>query len=724
MTTPSETAYHRRPVLIAAGLVLMTLIVFWPVHTADFFNYDDPEFVTQNPLVVEGLKPDHLYQVWTSFLMGLWAPVTWTSYLVDVELFGMNPGPMHVVNVLWHMISVVLLFSILHRATGALWRSALVAALFAIHPLRIESVAWIAERKDVLSVCFGLATIRAYMAYVQTSRLLPYLLAMVFFLLCLLSKAMLVTLPCVLLLIDYWPLDRWRRGNIRRLIVEKVPFLTMTVLFCILTVIAHNQYGAVSLELPLTERLTHTIIAYIWYIMKLWWPTGLTFFYPYTDALHTWPNLIGAALLLIGITLAALKYARTRPYLIIGWLWFLGTLVPAIGIVQAGMQAWADRYMYFPMIGLLIMIIWPLADLVTQRRVKPAIPAVLTGIVLVGFMFMARTQLATWQNTETAARHALEVTSGNFIAMTLLGSALEENDPTEAIARYRQAMETNPWFFLPYVRAGKLLEQLGRPDEAVGYYAGALRLDPSLSEFQLRMGQCLEKLGRIDQALDIYLDLNKRFPYDPQMHQVIGAAYEALNDFDLAQTHYDEAARLDPAFALSPDHNTRLREGAAAQTAAGLSMEQILRRGRRLGQLARYDEALRYYRQALSITSEPGTVFIQVGDLYARQDSLDQAMESYRQALQADPGIVEANLRMGSVYLREGRLEEAAEQYEAVLTQIPTAPEAHFYLGNIRLSANDLAAARTHFEAVLAADPAHFAARRSLEAVKAAMETR
>ena len=722
MTIPSEQTSRIPSVLVPIGLVLLTLFVFWPIHTADFFNYDDPEFVTQNPLVVEGLKADHLYQVWTSYLMGLWAPVTWTSYLLDVELFGMSPGPMHVVNVVWHTISVLLLFFILFRSTGALWRSALVAAVFAIHPLRVESVAWIAERKDVLSVCFGLAAVWTYMEYVRSSRLLPYFLTIFCFLLCLMSKAMLVTLPFVLLLIDYWPLDRWRRVNIRRLILEKLPLFILTIFFCILTVLGHQQYGAVQLELPLSNRLEHTVIAYIWYILKLWWPAGLTFFYAYSDTLHTWPRLIGAVLILTGLSVVTLKYLRTKPYLIIGWLWFLGTLVPAIGLVQAGMQAWADRYMYFPMIGILIMIIWSVADLADRWRLKPFGLAIASGILLIVLMAVSRMQLTTWQNTETAARHALQVTSGNFIAMTLLGSALEDKAPSEALRQYQAAMKTNPWFFLPYVRGGKLLEQLDRPGEAVGYYAAALRLDPTLSEFQLRMGQSLQKLGRLDQAIDVYLDLNRRFPGDPQMHQVTGAAYEALGDFDLALLHYNEAAELDPTYTLASEHKEQLHEKYAAQMIAGLGVDQIMRRAHRLHRLQKYTSSLQFFRQALLMTSEPEQVYIQMGDIYAQQDSLDQAVALYQQVLTTNPRAVAPKRKLGTIYLKQGRTDLAIEQYEAVLAKTPDDIEAHYYLGNIQLASKDLASARRHYEAVLNTDPSHFAARRRLQAVMELMD--
>jgi tetratricopeptide (TPR) repeat protein len=702
--------------LILAGLAGLTLAVFWPLHTAGFIHLDDPEYVTRNPLVANGLTADGLHMAWTRFYAGFWAPVLWTSYMLDVELFGMNPGAMHLVNVFWHAVNALLLFGVLHKATGALWRSAAVAAVFAVHPLRVESVAWVTERKDVLSTCFGLLSIWAYIHYARTARRLPYILAAVCFTLSLMVKPMLVTLPCVLLLLDWWPLGRFERGRVLKRVGEKLPLFALAGLFGMLTVLGHAQSGGIvdTGTFPLEIRIAYATTTYVWYLLKLAWPTGLAFFYPHEGGSQAVWAVAGAGAVLGVATGAVVLMARRRAYLLTGWLWYLLTLAPTVGLIQAGAAARADRFTYVPLIGVCLMIVWGLPEAAGRRRYA-------AGLAFCGAAYLAvlaplsRAQAAAWQDTERLSRQALEATRENFMAATLLGIALvEQGKEEEAVGPFQWAVQWNPRFYMPYVHLGRIAEKNGRTDEALGYYARAHRLDPALPDVQLVFARALQRQGRTGRALDLYLDLLRRYPSDPQIHHAVGTVYEAMEDPELALLHYAEAARLEVRYA--PDRD-RLARGRQEGSARDFTPAHRLRRAHRFAGLGQYRAALEAYRAALAQQPDQPEAYLGMGRVYQAQDSTAQAAEMYRKALARDPALVAARLDLGALHAKQHRPDLAATEYEAVIRLMPDQPEAHFFLGNIRLAAGDLKAARSHYETVLRADPAHDAARRRLEYV-------
>jgi Flp pilus assembly protein TadD len=545
---------------ILAGLAGLTTLAFWPLRTADFIHLDDTLYVTRNPPVLAGLTGESLRWAWTCFHAGFWAPVLWMSYMVDVTLFGLNPAAFHAVNILWHTANALLLFLVFHQTTGAVWRSALAAAVFAVHPLRVESVAWIAERKDVLSLFFGLAALWAYGRYVRRPSAGIYALLMVSFTLGLMVKSMLVTLPCVLLLLDYWPLGRWRRGSAWPLIREKLPLFALSGLFCALTFLAHRDFGGVqtvsSLSLP--ARCAHAVVAYGWYLVKMVWPADLALFYPHPQQPFAPLTVLGAGAVLLGISFAVFRLASGRPYLATGWAWYLGTLVPVIGLVQVGMQAWADRFTYLPMIGVVWGGVWLAAERAERWRVRPPVRAALAGVLLAALCLLTRGQAAAWQNTETVARHALRATGDNFIAETLIGNALEDRGEDEkAVEQYRRAIRANPDYFVPYSRLGVLLDRQGRMDEAIKQYVRALELNPSLTGAQLLLGRALQRRGQLDLALELYLNVIRNDPADPHAHYAAGTVYEAREAFARALSHYTEAARLEPKYASARDRLVR-----------------------------------------------------------------------------------------------------------------------------------------------------------------------
>lgn len=442
---------YRTNIFIGIILVVITLAVFGQVINHEFTTYDDDVYVTENPVVQYGLSRVGLMWAATQFHASNWHPLTWLSHMTDVELFGLDAGKHHATSLLFHTANAILLFLVLVKLTGLPWRSGFVAALFAIHPLHVESVAWVAERKDVLSAFFMFLTTLAYMRYAERPDTRRQLVVMVLFGLGLMAKPMLVTLPLVLLLLDFWPLRRLReskspedRIRLFDLFWEKLPLFGMSAMSCMLTMKAQTAGGAVtSVEfLPLSIRLSNAVVAYMGYILKMFWPVNLAMMYPHPEANIPGWQIIGSAASLLIISLLAAVYAKRRPYLAVGWLWFVITLIPVIGLVQVGDQAMADRYTYIPLIGLFIMAAWGLPELLGKRAKYLAVPAV---VALALLMAGARTQAGYWSDSRTLYEHALRVTSNNYVAHVKLGVILARDGQHEqAIRQYEKALEIRP----------------------------------------------------------------------------------------------------------------------------------------------------------------------------------------------------------------------------------------------------------------------------------------
>jgi tetratricopeptide (TPR) repeat protein len=471
-----------RPLLFAAGLVLLTALVYAPVLRHGFVNYDDNLYVSGNPVVRQGLTWEGLRWAWTAAVACNWHPVTMLSHMLDVELYGVRPGWHHLTNLLLHLANVVLLFEVLRRMTGATWRSAAVAALFAVHPLHVESVAWISERKDVLSGLFFLLTLGAWLRYVRRPAAGRYLLALLAFALGLLAKPMLITLPFVLLLLDVWPLGRLplaampaaserteRRRALRALLLEKLPFVVLAV--AVSAVALYTQRGAMAslAALPLRRRAANALVSYVVYLGKSLWPSRLAVIYPLPPSIPLWKAALAAALL-AALTALALARLRRAPWLAVGWLWFAGMLAPVSGLVQVGRQAMADRYTYLPSIGLFIAVVWS-AHALAQAALPGELPArgpgatrrALLGagaaVVIAALALTARVQVGAWRDSLTLFRHAAAVTDGNYVAAFHLGEELRmRGDRAEARRYYREALRIRPTL----ARARQRLQQMDR----------------------------------------------------------------------------------------------------------------------------------------------------------------------------------------------------------------------------------------------------------------------
>ncbi len=480
--------------LFSIFLVVLTVLVFLPSLKYQFINFDDPDYVTQNPYVQLGLTAKGVIWAFTTNHASNWHPLTWLSHMLDWELYGKSPMGHRFTNLLFHCANAVLLFLLLEKLTGAFWKSLVVAAIFAWHPLHIESVVWVAERKDVLSTFFWLLTLWAYTHYVRDKTGKSYFIALSLFCFGLLSKPMVVTLPFILMLLDYWPLNRFRLlstaptrlndSRLKILLWEKIPFLILTVLASLITFLAQKKGGAVTSvgDFSISDRITNAAVSYLRYIGKIIWPTDLAIFYPHPPS---WPigKVFLASSVLVSVSLYAVLAKRKHPYFAIGWFWFLGVLVPVIGLVQVGGQSMADRYSYIPLIGLLIIIVWGLDDFLRALKFPSLLKWFFAFISLGACIVATEFQLRHWKNSVTLFEHALAVTRDNVSAQFSLGNALiDGGNFNSGMEHLREAMRLDPRFAEVHGKIGFALAGIGKTRDAVGEYREALRLKPNLAE--------------------------------------------------------------------------------------------------------------------------------------------------------------------------------------------------------------------------------------------------
>jgi tetratricopeptide (TPR) repeat protein len=540
--------------------------------------WDDPEYVLDNVHVAQGLTWQGARWALTSTDAANWHPVTWLSHLLDVQLYGMNAGPQHVTNLLLHIFNTLLLFGLLYRMTEALGRSTFVAGLFAVHPLHVESVAWISERKDVLSTLFWLLTMWAYVAYVRRPGRRRYLLMLLLFALGLMAKPMLVTLPFVLLLLDFWPLQRGL--ELPRLVKEKLPLFALAAVSSVVTFLVQRQGGAVKgfERVPLSLRLTHAPVAYLAYIGKMLWPVRLAALYPIGTATPIWLGSLGA-LLLIGVTIFAIRAGRRHGYFPVGWLWYVGTLIPVIGLVQVGDQSLADRYTYVPLIGLFLIVAWGAPELVARWRYgKSALPFV-AACVLLACAALARVQVRYWSDSTALWQHAIEVTEGNYTAHNNLGAVLvKQGRADEAIPHFAEALRIRPNFAPAQNNMGMALMWQGKLDEAARYFGEALRNQPDYVDAQNNLGMALTWQGKLDEAVRHFDEALRLNPDFAEAHDKLGNALAGQGRVDEAIAEYTEALRLKPG--LAEAHNDL---------------------GVALGRQGKLDEATRHFVEALRI---------------------------------------------------------------------------------------------------------------------------
>jgi len=683
---------QHRVLFICLVFTVVTLVAFWQVKDHEFINYDDNEYVTENHPVKAGLTFKGVTWAFTTFHAGNWHPLTWLSHMLDVQLFGLKAGWHHLMNLLFHIANTLLLFLVLHRMTKALWQSAFVAALFALHPLHVESVAWVAERKDVLSTFFWMLTMGAYVFYVEKPETRRYVLALFFFALGLMAKPMLVTLPFVLLLLDYWPLKRLHYGNggpenpaetlppsasvkqkrkskkqdagkekaqakkpttspyqwslIRPLLWEKVPFFILSVIASVVTYLAQQKGGAVSSlkAIPLDARITNAIVSYISYIGKMIWPANLAVFYPHPGMIPHW-QILGAVLFLVIVTLIVLRMARSFPYVAVGWLWYLGTMVPVIGIVQVGLQGMADRYTYVPLIGLFIMSAWSMGDLVKKWLYPSFTFIIFTFIILSVFSYTTWMNLRYWQNGVLLFNHARSSTDDNATVHYLLGLALSEIGKVEnAQYHYTEALKINPRFPDVHNNLGMMLFNQGKIDDAIGHYNEAIRINPNHGKAIWNLGNALLRKGKREEASVQYARVLQVNAEDAGAHLNLGNIMASQGNLNGAMTHFREAIRL-------KDDNVKA----------------IIGLGNVLVMQGNFAEAMVWYSKAVKIVPDDAEVHYDMGTIMASQGKLDEAIAYFREAIRISPDYAKAHNNLGSALLLQGKRQEAITHFREAL---------------------------------------------------------
>ena len=589
--------------IICLVLAIGTFIIYYQAHSFEFVNYDDNIYVYANPNIQAGIIFKAVKWAFTAGYADNWHPLTWLSHMLDWRLFGANAGGHHIVNLIFHIANTLLLFFVLRKMTNAIWPSAFVAALFVLHPLHVESVAWVSERKDVLSTFFWLLTMWAYVRFVSRPKISSYLWMVIFFALGLMAKPMLVTLPFVLLLLDYWPLDRLGPANnpnsrktgakysLSYLLIEKIPLFVLALASCIVTFIVQKKGGAIHSgeNYNVFIRLANASVSYLQYIIKMIWPSRLAFFYPHPGSSISVPYAVISAVLLLAVTIIILRFAKNHRYLVTGWFWYLGTLVPVIGLVQVGIQAFADRYSYITLIGLFVIIAWGLAELFEKWAHRRIVLWTASLMVLSTLAVCTYFQTRYWQDSITLYQHALKVTENNCRAhLSLAKAMLKQNrikeaiqhnnevlkikpDDTEAINNlgldfdkagktdeaigyYKKAIEVDPCDVEAYLNLGSVFIDKGEFGNAVSFFSKALQISPDSLEIRFNLGLALVNSGKFEEAVKIYEEVLRNQPRSAFAHNDFGILLFRQGKFDDAIAHLNQAIRIDPDYAIARDN--------------------------------------------------------------------------------------------------------------------------------------------------------------------------
>jgi protein O-mannosyl-transferase len=624
--------------LIVLGLIIVTAAVYAPVRHYDFIRWDDPQYVSENPYVAGGLNWNAVVWAFTTGHAAYWHPITWLSHMMDVQLYGLNANRHHLTSVFIHIINSILLFFLLRRMTGAQGRSAFVAALFAVHPLHVESVAWIAERKDVLSTLFWLLTVWAYVSYIREPVKWRYVAVLVLYALGSMSKPMLVTLPCVLLLLDVWPLrrvefatrgqSRWafvfsadQQSKVKSLVLEKIPLFAIALTSSIITFFVQRNTGGIAElgALPLSVRAGNAIASYGKYILKMFWPVGLSALYPLTGTVDPGQVII-SALALIAVSVLVVRSARTHPYLVVGWLWFLGQLVPVIGFIQVGPQSMADRYTYVPIIGLFIMLAWGIPDLLARwSHARNALPAAAI-VAICACAILARNQVGYWQSGFDLWGHAVAVTSQNYMASNNFGVALaQQGRVPEAINYFRDAINIKPDYLEAHSNLAVAYTSEKRNAEATNEYAFLAQIKPNDPAARTTLARALAGQGRLDEAIQQYSNAATLAPNSAEAQYNLGSVLASAGRFAEAATHYTAALRIKPDYADA--HNN-----------LGLA----------LANEGRVDDAIREFQEAARNRPADATFEYNLGVMFVRKGNTAEALNHIGAAVKMKPDYADA----------------------------------------------------------------------------------
>ncbi len=711
-----------RPWFICGLLALVTFAVFSPAVRHDFINYDDPMCVTENVHLQQGSIWEIVKWAFSTGYYGNWMPVTWLSHLLDLRLFGLKPGGHHLMSLLLHVANTVLLFLVMRRLTGAHWRSGFVAALFALHPLHVEPVAWAALRRDVLSMLFFLLTLWAYARYAEAQRgkgadgpgrkgeaptghvatrfpFSPfYLAALTCFTLGLMSKQMLVTLPFVLLLLDYWPLKRIALGPrfsgldlrlVWKLVREKIPFFALAMLTSVVAFQTQHQAGALPSvdKFPLWDRFANALTSYVAYLRKLVWPDDLSVFYPYPLTFSAGKVALAGAFLLVVTGLVVLGLRR-RPWLAVGWFWYVGMLVPVIGFVQVGAHSMADRYTYIPLIGIFIVLAWALAEL-ASRRPAGRMVAVLVGVSVLGACVVATTrQLSYWRNTFTLFEHALALNFENSVAHDNLGAEYcAQRKYDLARPHFEAALQLTPQNYVSQCHMGFIRLMDGKLDESIDHFAEALRIKPELAEAESGLGAALARKGRVDEAIEHLREAIRLDAQDAAARANMGNILLHRGQVNEAKEYFAAALRIKPddagansGLATCLARLGKLAEAVqhfdAALRAAPDSAQSHKLLAKALVQQDRLPEAVTHYSTAFKLDPRDVETLNQLGTTLARLGKLDAAITNFHLALAVGTNQAVTHENLGLALLLQAKTSEAVAQFQEAIRRQPDSPEA------------------------------------------------
>ncbi len=660
------------PIVILLALAALVVVVYLPVGHFSFVDWDDPSYITANPHIVGGLTWHNLAWAITTGYTPYWHPLTWISHLVDIQLFGLDAGAHHLTNLAFHLANTLLLFALLRRLTGEWAPSAFVAAVFGVHPLHVESVAWVTERKDVLSTCLLLLTIWIFADYARRPHWARYLAMTACFALALMAKPMVVTLPLVLLLLDVWPLGRFETTPARTLWLEKVPLVLLAGAVGLATIAIQQHVGALAglAALPLSARIANATVAYVIYLRQAFWPAGLAAFYP-QQIRAAW-RVITAALLLAGITAAAIRSRRTRPFVFVGWAWYVVTLAPVVGLLQAGEQAHADRFMYVPLVGLAIVVAWGLpraaAAVWNDERSRRAVLGGVAVASVIALSVLAHPQVETWSTSYTLWQHALAVTDRNYIAYQKLAEAMRDDGRfDEATANYTRALALAPpnspvYEAMVHNDLGLILVREKRPADAAREFTQATTLDPAFAEAQGNLGNALAAAGDLADAVEHFDDAIRLRPDLPEAQMGLGAALLREGKVQESAAHFSEALRLAPT-------------------------------------LAEADNGL--------------------GAALALEGDTSDAIARYREAIRLKPDLANAHVNLALALAGENQDDEAIAELQRAIALDEPQPTWHFNLAVLLAARQRTDEALRHFERALELDPELAAAQRAIQRLTA-----
>jgi tetratricopeptide (TPR) repeat protein len=714
----------RKKISICFILAAITLLAYWPVQNHEFINFDDDLYITGNHRVKAGLTLDGLIWAFDFNERSYWHPLAWLSHMLDVELFGLNPAGHHLTNLWIHLANSLLLFWIFYRTTGRLYRSAFIAALFAVHPLNVDSVAWVAERKNLLSTFFWMLSLLFYVRYVESPSINRYILIIVVFAMGLMVKPMLVTLPFVLLLLDYWPLKRVgfnhrhendpatpagegileRQSNVLKLVMEKIPLLLLSGVSIWLSILSSQKLDMVvgTDVAPMTIRIANALVSYLNYLAKMIWPHNMAIFYPFPKDLPLW-QIAGSGVLLLAVTALFLLRSNHKPYLATGWLWYLGTLVPVIGIVQAGVwPSMADRWVYIPMIGIAMIIAWAVPEMTSKWRHKIPALAVLVISVLACCVVLVRIQLHYWENSRVLFQHALAVTQENGIAHNNLGSALLwEGETTAALHHFKAALKLSPKSPKIHNNIGQALMKLGHVNEAVDRYLESMQLNPLEAETHNSLAVALIEQGRVSESI---LHLQKALRLEPNYADAyvnLGAVYRRQGQPKRAVKCYVEAIRLRPD--LPEAYNNLgvllLQEGklkaASSYFRKALDKKPDYAEARHNLEKVRtaqgsFNEALAQIQAKIKRNPENADLYLKLGDFYKGQDELDDALKHYQKAFLLRSDSLPTIKKLAIVHAMKGQYGKAIELLNKMITLQPDDTEPYYYMAGIYSRQNNI----------------------------------